>query len=306
MMSSRHQEESCRGFAIHTLANERISLSLAPELGGRIVSIRDKQAPREWLDGWDPESERRLSHPTEPGLYETSNGAGLDECLPTVLPCQRDGVSFPDHGELWNTAPEFSHSNEHLTCAWELSSLPLIFKRTIRLQGDTLLFKYRLENRAETITPFLWAWHPLFKLENGDRLLIDPSLSQCSSPEGRTLPWPAPENGQDLTIADTGKADPPAAKVFLGPLKEGKAILQGERSQLSLSWPVNDFPWAGIWITRGAWKGLHHWAIEPTNAPVDHLSEVLKNTQTRLNPLETKSWSIEIKTKSRNSLKNNK
>ncbi|MGJ8725151.1 MAG: hypothetical protein ACSHYB_11385 [Roseibacillus sp.] len=298
-MSSRHHIESCEGFAIHTLSNDKVSLSLAPQLGGRIVSIRDKEADREWLDGWDPSSERRLSQPTDLNVYDTSNGAGLDECLPTVLPCQRDGINFSDHGELWKTNPTFEYGNEHLTCSWQLSSLPLTFQRTIWLEGNTLHLDYCLENLIPTPTPFLWAWHPLFKLERGDRLLVDSSLSQCANPEGEIFPWPSPKDGQDLSTANTGTANPPAAKVFLGPLDAGKATLQGKKSQLSLTWPAKYFPWAGIWITRGAWKGLHHWAVEPTNAPVDHLSKVTKNSLGQLEGHESRNWTIEIKLSSR-------
>ena len=293
-MSPQHKEESCEGFTIHTLANEKVSLSMAPELGGRIVSLRDKQADREWLDGWEPASERRLSHPFDPHDYQSSNGAGVDECLPTILPCEQDGVEFGDHGELWQTSPLFTHYDNRLSCLWELNDLPLVFQRSISLVDDTFILDYQLKNLAESVTPFLWAWHPLFKLEKGDRLLVDPSLSQCRTPQGQISPWPSPEGGQDLSVADTGTAEPPSTKVFLGPLEEGKATLQGQKSELTLSWPADLFPWAGIWITRGGWKGLHHWAVEPTNAPVDHLSKVSENPQTQLKPLETRNWRIEI------------
>jgi hypothetical protein len=45
-------------------------------------------------------------------------------------------------------------------------------------------------------------------------------------------------------------------------------------ASLALEWPAELFPYAGVWITRGVWKGLHHWAIEPTNAPLDRLSDI--------------------------------
>lgn len=35
----------------------------------------------------------------------------------------------------------------------------------------------------------------------------------------------------------------------------------------------------GIWITRGGWRGSHHFALEPTNASCDALSEAPANNQ---------------------------
>jgi hypothetical protein len=99
-MSILQTKKSERGFQIHTLANDSLSLSTAPELGGRIVSIRDRISGREWLDGWSPASKRRIWHPTDPTNFETGPGAGIDECLPTVSPCKIGRRSLPDHGEL--------------------------------------------------------------------------------------------------------------------------------------------------------------------------------------------------------------
>ena len=44
---------------------------------------------------------------------------GIDECLPTVLPCKIGRKALPDHGELWNQSPEFGvHSKGGFSCRW--------------------------------------------------------------------------------------------------------------------------------------------------------------------------------------------
>ena len=83
-MPCRHAQKWVGDFEIHTLTNEHVSLSIAPALGGRIVSLRDRVSRREWLDGWSPVSKRRIWHPTDPANFESGPGAGIDECLPTV------------------------------------------------------------------------------------------------------------------------------------------------------------------------------------------------------------------------------
>jgi galactose mutarotase-like enzyme len=291
-MTVRHTRRNVGDFEIHTLANDAVALSIAPELGGRVVSLRDLASRREWLDGWAPANKRRIWHPTNPANFETGPGAGIDECLPTVLPCTVGGTSLPDHGELWNQRPEFDVDPQGaFSCRWSLQSLPLAFERRISLGKNEIRFDYRLENLAAEATPFLWAWHPLFTWKRGDQ--IRSTETTCLSPGGAEIhPWP----GNDLSRAFFPQGATPAAKVFLGPLARGTAAIHAANgTSLSLSWPAELFPYAGIWITRGFWKGLHHWAIEPTNAPVDRLSEIQEPSPVSLlAPREVREWSLLI------------
>ena len=296
-MSIRHSRKKVGNFGIHTLSNDAVSLSIAPELGGRIVSLRDRISRREWLDGWAPAGKRRIWHPTDPANFETGPGAGIDECLPTVLPCKIGRKALPDHGELWNQEPEFEiDSQGAISCRWNLKSLPLDFERRISLGKNEVRFDYRIKNRADTPTPFLWAWHPLFTFKRGDQ--IRTTEKTCLSPGGgEVLPWP----GNDLSRAFFPKGATPAAKVFLGPLSKGRAEIHATNgARLSLAWPATLFPYAGIWITRGFWKGLHHWAIEPTNAPVDRLSDIKEPSPVSLlAPREVREWTMRVKLSSK-------
>jgi galactose mutarotase-like enzyme len=292
-MPFRHSRKTVGEFEIHTLSNDAVSLSIAPALGGRIVSLKDRVSRREWLDGWAPANKRRIWRPTDPANFETGPGAGIDECLPTVLPCKIGRKSLPDHGELWNQMPELTVDRKGgISCRWVLKSLPLAFERRISLTKNAVRLDYRLENRADAPTPFLWAWHPLFSWKRGDQIVS--TEKTCLSPGGgEVLPWP----GNDLSRAYFPKGATPAAKVFLGPLSKGCAAIQAASgARLSLAWPSALFPYAGIWITRGFWKGLHHWAIEPTNAPVDRLSDIEEHSAvSRLAPREVREWTVTVK-----------
>ena len=299
-MPVRHSAKQVGDFAIHTLANEAVSISLAPELGGRVVSLRDRTSGREWLDGWSPATKRRIWHPTDPTDFNTSPGAGIDECLPTVLPCRIKRKSLPDHGDLWNQAVELDSTLAQagtFLSQWTVNSLPLAFERRISLKHRKVLFEYRIENLAETATPFLWAWHPLFSMKRGDQIRFARSENTCLSPGGEErIPWPANLPGHDLSRALFPAGATPAAKVFLGPLSKGRAEIKAlNGARLSLAWPSELFPYAGIWITRGFWKGLHHWAIEPTNAPVDRLSDIKEPSPlSLLAPREVRTWTLSV------------
>lgn len=296
-MHARHTSKTVDSFEIHTLSNDDVSVSIAPELGGRVVSLRDRISGREWLDGWSPAGKRRLWHPADPADFATGPGAGIDECLPTVLPCSLGRKPLPDHGELWNRPPDFDHESAGVfSCSWRLESLPLLFTRNISPGNHEVRFEYNLQNLADVPTPFLWAWHSLFTWRRGDQIRFGPAVNKCRTPEGETLPWPEARPGCDLSQAIFPKGTTPAAKVFVGPLTDGLAEIRAKNgARLSLTWPADHFPYAGIWITRGFWKGLHHWAIEPTNAPVDRLSEVAASHSPSLSNLgarEIRNWTL--------------
>jgi len=289
-VSTAHSQTLINGFAVHTLKNHRGSISLAPELGGKIVSLHDLTHDREWLDGWSPTSERRLWKPDNPSDFETSSGSGIDECLPTVLPCNHQETSIPDHGEIWSKPAHLEITGcptPALTCSWELLSLPLQFRRTLSLDDNEVVLDYQLRNTSDSAAPFLWAWHPLFTLQEGDQIHL--------SSENPDSIWPSMPPGQDLARAQLDSHEPSCAKAFLGPISTGQAEIRGKKSTLTLRWPEKQFPWLGIWITRGAWKELHHWALEPTNHPVDRLSETPPGDPlTTLSPREERSWKIHI------------
>jgi galactose mutarotase-like enzyme len=293
-----HNLAKVAGFEIHTLSNEYVSITIAPELGGRIVSLKHLESGREWLDGWEPAANRRISRPSDPADFETGPGAGLDECLPTVLPCMLGGARLGDHGELWNQVPAFDEDLANkgvFACQWALKSLPLAFERRISIHGNEIRFQYRIGNCADTATPFLWAWHPLFTLAAGDQILT--SEKSCFAAQGERPAWPHIQPGTDLSRAEFPADATPAAKVFLGPLARGHAaITSANGATLTLDWPAELFPYAGIWITRGFWKGLHHWAIEPTNAPVDCLSDITEHSRiSMLVPDEVREWTLTVK-----------
>ena len=122
------------------------------------------------------------------------------------------------------------------------------------------------------------------------------SITDCLTGDGKRLPWPEHDRGCDLSRASFPKDAVQAAKVFIGPLDDGFAEIRAANgSRLTLAWPAEPFPYAGIWITRGFWKGLHHWAIEPTNAPVDRLSEIAEpSARSQLQAREVRRWTLTL------------
>ena len=87
-------------------------------------------------------------------------------------------------------------------------------------------------------------------------------------------------------------------KCFL-PAPHGRCALQRrDGSLLEIRWDAKALPWLGIWVTRGAWHGFTHIALEPTNAPLNSLTELAaphpeeeKFTEP-LGPGESRTWRL--------------
>lgn len=296
--SVRHFARKIDGHAVHTLVNAKVSLSIAPEFGARVVSLKDLASGREWLDGWSPAGKRRLHPPRDPANYLTSPLAGIDECLPTIGLGRVAGRDIPDHGETWNTPapvdPEAA-ADGVLVSIWSLRCLPLDFVRRITLSGATARFDYALTNRARRPTPFLWAWHPLFACRPGDHVELPAAIRKVVSRGNRVFPWPRARPGCDLSRADLAASGRRTFKGFVGPFFDPRATIHDARGpSLTLRWTASVHPYLGVYVNRGGRHGLSQWAFEPTNARTDDLDRLVadKSPLHWLAPGETREWFV--------------
>ena len=89
-------------FSAYVMRSPSVEVVVVPELGGRIVRIGNIKTGREWL--WHPPGKLNLFRNNLGDDFSRSPLAGLDECLPTIEPCQWRGRQIPDHGEVWSAA----------------------------------------------------------------------------------------------------------------------------------------------------------------------------------------------------------
>jgi hypothetical protein len=270
VVTNQHTTRELQGFPVHVLANEAVELAVVPELGARIISLKDRRTGRDWL--WHPHNQLRLFRNPPCAEFATSPLAGLDECLPTIAPCQWQGQPLPDHGEAWNLAWQVSadsDSSTSLTTSIQLAHSSLFFERTIELLGSEVRLIYHLTNLGATARPFVWSLHPLLRLQSGDELELPASTRQLL-------------NGHDW-INSLATANPAGgcSKIFAHPVREGWAAIVNppQRERLRFEWNPAENPALGLWLTRGGWHGHHHFAIEPTNATDDSLAVAAARNQ---------------------------
>jgi galactose mutarotase-like enzyme len=281
---------------------------MAAGLGAKIISLKNLATGREWM--WRPPGPFRLFRNKLGDPFERSTLVGADECLPTIAPCKWEGRHLPDHGEVWSIPWAVDQS------AWDQGRIkttvatpvsPFVFERTVRLEENEVRLDYKLRNISEKPEPYLWAFHPLLEIVEGDRIALSGDVRSVrvesvdglqEMPRGSVRSWPEPLPGVELDRIDFGPHGPACAKLFVESLSEARAaIVNSETGEnLVLAFDAGQNPALGIWITRGGWHGYEHVALEPTNLAFDSLAEAAPKATSApvLPPKGEKTWMIRL------------
>ena len=272
------------------LENGALAVTVLPQFGGKIVSIRRSSDAAEFL----LQAQQPYKTFGPKGDFADSDLGGFDDCFPSVSPIHSGGrISIPDHGDLWRIPWTATPEGNSLLLTVDAFSMPVTFQRRITLKDGTLFFDYDLHNLGHERLSFIYAAHPLLQVEDGDRIVLPREVEHVAL-EGWTLDdrpahtfvnWPTtklgvPEKVHDLSLVGPldGKS---AAKLFAGPLETGRAGLFRSklRTGVIVSLNVHQLPYLGLWISHGAWPttsaptGHYTVAIEPTTAPHDSLED---------------------------------
>jgi galactose mutarotase-like enzyme len=276
-----------QGFAVYVLGNPNIEVAVVPELGAKIISLKNLRTGRDWV--WHPADGLKLFRNRSADDFSKSPLVGVDECLPTVAPCSWRGRNLPDHGEAWNSAwnldPE-AWTDGLLRTSVRFKISPLDFERTMELRENEVCLSYRLHNRSETEERFVWAMHPLLDLRAGDQLVLPASTRAMVS------------DGAWIDALDSAIPEGNCSKVFAGPLSEGFTGIQNRESgeRLEIEWNPAENAMLGLWLTRGGWHGHHHFAIEPTNAGDDSLAAAAEGEWCGAVPASgTAAWEVRFR-----------
>jgi galactose mutarotase-like enzyme len=293
---------STEGFQTHSegslriLENEHLRVVIAPQRGGKLISLFSRRTNTEWLlPPLRPYAEAR----TDAG-FENWDGGGFDECLPTVAP----SGTAPDHGELWRRPWQ---EEDPVTLRSTACGGALTVQRRALLDGSSLLLHYQVKNVGQHVQSLLYSAHPLLRVEQGDRILlpdevrsirVEGSRKHRFGKRGDSIAWPAAE-GEDLSMLgppDGTQAD----KLFTSILSEGWCAIfrPSLREGIKLLFDVQTLPYVGLWICRAAWPESgeakqYTVALEPASAPADALADAeCEGTAWRFEPGQERSWTL--------------
>jgi galactose mutarotase-like enzyme len=276
-----------QGFEVYVLSNREVEVAVVPELGAKIISVKNLCTGREWL--WHPIGGPTLFHNGPGDDFSRSPLVGVDECLPTIEPCVWRGRKIPDHGEVWSSAwnvDEETWQKGALKTSVRLEISPFDFERTIELDETEVRFNYQLSNRSSSPEYFLWAMHPLLRLREDDRLVLPQSTRNLLN--GET--W--------VDAIDSGAPTGNCVKLIAGPLSEGAVGIHNQKTgdRFEFNWDPAENNALGLWLTRGGWHGHHHFALEPTNAGADSLIAAVRREWCGiLAGSGTASWQVRLR-----------
>lgn len=303
-----------------------LCVKLIPRLGGKIASVA--LSGRELLQlPLAPYAPR-----TQTMAFDEGDASGWDECLPSVAPCTVSCgvntaagiVSIPDHGDLWRVPWEpLAVSDNSATLRVHCLSLPLTLARTtsVSATGKThrLSLVYEVTNRGESSVPWAWSAHPLFAVEEGDRILLPDTIRKLrleGSTGGRLGAPDAIVSWPDAVLRKSGRTGPGLAdlsvvqapgsgigdKLFAGPLASDENWCALERAsagvRIRIEFDPARTPYLGLWICSGGWPARpgpkqNCVALEPATAPVDSLARHGPWSR-KLAPGESFSWHMNV------------
>jgi galactose mutarotase-like enzyme len=315
------------GLRVVRLENERISVSILPEAGGKIAEIIDRRSGRNWLWQNPHLPIRRAVYGADYGR-ELDSG-GWDEILFSTGPCEiglPGGTrhSIPDHGDLvgqvWKMEESTALESGRAIC--DLTATGRVFdfrwRRVAILDAERprLTLEYSLENTGSLPWPWAWCAHPLIAVEPGMRIEIPTgqefrvadskqlNLSQTDS----EFAWPRLPLGDggelDLAASFDSGAEPDrfAAKLFVRSPSPGAVGISSANGteRLTFQYDERQIPWLGLWINNRAWSGCDsqphlNLGVEPSTSPCESLTEAIdEGWAEQLEPGKIRTWSLSI------------
>ncbi len=271
-----------------SIGNDRLTLSMSPDYGARVLSLTDRNSGRQWLVT-GPQSTRT----GEDAVYGADEAVGWDECFPTVLSCDHPAWEgrLRDHGALWGR--KWTVDRAKPDCVETRIETPRFrFTRRLTVTGAAVVADYRVTNLGTGPMPYLWSQHCLLATRPGDRIVL--AGHESLRVEGDPFVWPI-HRGRDLSIV--GPLDEGfAVKAYSETPRSASAAIQGPDGGIAFDW--QDMPAFGLWLCYGGWpKGnpVHQVALEPTTGTADDLAAADRLGQARtLDGTRTHRWSVRV------------
>jgi hypothetical protein len=236
------------------IENEQIRVTVLKE-GGHVAEILHKESGVNplWIPPWtsiepstyDPARNPEYGLNSESKLLAGIMGHNL--CLDMFGPPSKEeaDAGLTVHGEAPVVPYELDATGSEIRASAELPLAALKFNRTIRLAGESILFKETVENLSALDRPIAWTQHvtlgPPF-VENGvTKIAYNGVKSQVSGELGGVA--------DRTTFSSEAKSGGFATHLIDPHLEQAFFNASNPRQNVTLryQWKRGDFPWLGIW-----------------------------------------------------------
>lgn len=257
------------------LENANVSTALLPELGGKMISLKDKHSGFEFLFQ-NLRGEYRL--PGEYDGFANYDASGFDDAFPNINESvsQVNGmdVHFPDHGEIWRTRMNARQDESGVTLTCRGTVLPYMYQKRVSLLKGGVQLDYCITNESDKSIPCLWTMHCLANCDDDMRLIIPDTPSAAENVFEGPIHGKA---GITMPINDALTHLPSSAKGKMlkwymhGKVDEGRCGYEypSRGVRLMLEYDADKLPYLGFWCTLGGFRGDVNAALEPTTGYYD-------------------------------------
>ncbi len=278
---------AANGLEVVHLVGDRIEVAVVPAAGGKVSRVVDLASGFNVL--WEnPRVPVARTYPGAP--FDDVWSGGWDDIFPTDPPCEFDGGSYHDHGDLWIgewgwSVDEDSPDAATIHLSRDSVSLPCRVDKWIRVERGSprLTVRLRLTNSGPRPVTFMWNQHIAHAIGPGSRVHVPASRMYVEGPAPSLdatefVDWPI-HNGKDLSRL----AGPEAGTLeFLYPadLREGWCTVTHPSRALAVRVEfdpaVFSTPWQ--WRVSGGWRGHHFLLTEPCTSRPGSLADAVANS----------------------------
>ncbi|MBS1600931.1 MAG: hypothetical protein JST75_22150 [Bacteroidetes bacterium] len=287
------------GIEILTIKNDQLSLSIAPELGGKIISIFNIPLQKEFL--WiNKNLSLKINQPGDD--YDSNFLGGIDELIPNDIPETIDHISYPDHGELWTCVLNHKISNEKIHVYGHLPLSGLDYEKTIWTDESSpvIHISYKIKNTTQSQRNFLWKLHAALNVEAGDKIItnakhgkvVDPQYSRFT--DTNEFDWPMIE-GINASIIPPNNNSMDFFYLYDISIAEMQLLSKDDKTLFSYSYDKKIFPYEWYFASYGGFLNHYTVILEPCSAMPISVSEAKQKKQcTILNAGEELTTSVKI------------
>lgn len=290
-----------------TLENEKMSVKILPELGGKIASVFYKAKQFE-LAAQSPDGQYRLPEESVNPPFGKYDASGLDDAFPNIDEAfvEYDGRSleYPDHGEIWSSAFAVKAQSEDRVCLlFDSAGFGYHYEKTVQLVDNSLVLNYYIVNSGEKKLPCIWTFHGLMRYEKDMKLLLPEDIHEFRNVmDSDVLGADGLLYQRENSVWDFTKVPPVMPQTslkFYGADRSssGKCGMEypSQKVRCLMTYDADKLPWFGVWITAGGFRGDYNLAMEPTNGYYDDILCARENDcLCVLEPDESLEFSIRI------------
>ena len=279
---------SYEGLRCIRLENERLSVDILPELGGKVYRLLDKAHDYDVL--WKSPRVR----PHRVALHANFDDhwcGGWDD----VFPCgvgshNRGGEALPHMGELWSQewdweVVESTRDQAELALRFTTPITPARWERRYRIRAGepTLRVGYTLENVGLEPFDFNWGLHPVQPARAGMRIDLPVGRVEVANEwgggalgrEGDVYEWPR-LGERDLRHV-IGEPIGSYALHYATELRDGWWAVTDAPARRGFGFVFDKtvFSVLWLWLVYGGWRSYQQLIVEPWTGYPSHLDEAV-------------------------------